>query len=137
MSSTISGFSNKSPCLFNQFLCFYHINMIIATSWFFFVFFFDHTHSMLNISDQRSNLCHSSDPSCCNDNARSTTCCAPRERLWFFLNNTEDIYSYKFLTPDIASFHGFARKGSTVYGFLENRKIHISFVFRYKDDLNF
>ena len=34
---------------------------------------------------QRSNLCHSSDPSHCSDNAESLTCCVTREFQYFVL----------------------------------------------------
>ena len=46
---------------------------------FFFSSSFGHTYSMWAFPGQGSNLCHSNDPSCCNDNAGSLTCCATRE----------------------------------------------------------
>ena len=40
---------------------------------------FGHVCGMWKFPGQGSNRCHSSDPSCCSDKARSLTCCATRE----------------------------------------------------------
>ena len=45
----------------------------------YFILFFGHAHSMWKFPDQGLDLCHSSDLSCCSDNARSLTCCTTRE----------------------------------------------------------
>ena len=45
----------------------------------FFFFFSGCTHSMWKFLSQGSNSCHSFDPGCCSDNARSLTCCAKTE----------------------------------------------------------
>ena len=47
-------------------------------------YFFNHAHSMWKFLGQGSNLCHSSNPSCCSGNAESLTCCATRE-LFIYL----------------------------------------------------
>ena len=48
--------------------------------------FFGHTQGMWKFLDQGLNPHHSSDSSCCNDNARSLTHCATRELPVYILN---------------------------------------------------
>ena len=43
--------------------------------------FFGHAHSMQKFPGQWSNPCHSSNPRCCSDKARTLTCCATGELL--------------------------------------------------------
>lgn len=59
---------------------------------FLFFKFFGHTHSMWKFLDQGSNPSHSSDPSCCSDNARSST----PELLEVFFNQLIYLFIYLF-----------------------------------------
>ena len=56
-------------------------------------FFFGCTHSIWKFLGQGSNLRHTSDLSCCNDNTRSLTHCATRE-FWVncFIKNSKKYY---------------------------------------------
>lgn len=51
-------------------LLLFFFNIVLA------FFLFGSTHAMQKFPGQGSNLCQSSDPSCCSDSARSLTCCA-------------------------------------------------------------
>ena len=57
----------------------------------FFIYFFDHMHSMWKFPGQGLKLNHSIDLSCCNDN-RSLTCCTTRELSCILVFNSEETW---------------------------------------------
>ena len=81
--------------LFISFKKNYFLNFLPKIVYFFFwclfvclfVFCFVCTRPMSKFLGHGLNLNHSSDPSCCNDNARSLTCCAARELQFTFYFN--------------------------------------------------
>ena len=68
--------------MFNNHSC--SIYQYFVSSFFFFSFYLWPCLSIRKFLGQGSNLCHSSNQSCCSDNAGSLTCCATKE-LWYFV----------------------------------------------------
>ena len=68
---------------------------------------------MQKFPGQELNPCHSSDPSCCSDNARTLTYCVTRELLVCFYNpccnfkerNVKSLTSYDLLLFQVLVFH--------------------------------